>query len=247
MHGVGIATNKILKDKLAVETIGDLLKVNPYLLEKELGKSGLHLLNHALGYGDTFVNPQRNLSKSISNEITLDYAINNLQELEQLLFTLTKNNLLRLKKQDLLVKTVSVYIRYQRTDYNEGFDKLKHLKHQSKQLSLPIFTNELENILATVKDCFNILYQTGKLVTLIGVAFSKLKPNDHFKQLSFSDENLLASEQGLEIHNLIQNINKRFRKNKKIAYSANHLENQEYKYSKHFDDFVQHNKIRKKK
>ncbi|ATZ16335.1 DNA polymerase-4 [Entomoplasma freundtii] len=244
MQGVGLATHKLLVNELKIQTIGDLVRCDEERLLAAIGRNGSVLKKQALGLSSDLINPYLQKPKSISHEITLEIPLTNLEELEDLLFTLTQNNLIRLNRQQMVTQGVGVSLRYHwANEKKEVFDKLKHLKRQSRQLSLTQPTTNLETIFAALKECFEKLYLEGKPVILLGVTFHKLQENNYFHQLSLT-ENDCPSIQA-NVNQLLWDINHRLKSQK--VYYGSHLDIQEGKYLKDYQEVKLNQEIRKEK
>lgn len=220
MQGVGLATTKILKLSKQIQTIGDLINYDEKLLISDLGKIGLYLRTQALGMGDDFVDPYPQEIKSISHEVTLESPLTDWEELEDLLFNLAQNNLMRLLSRQMVAGGVGVSLRYYWNNFNhENFDKLQHLRRQSKQKTLSIPTNNFETLFSTLKECLEELYKFGKPVLLLSVNFYKLQRNNYFVQANFDDAN--SETPSATVNQLLWEINHHF-KSQKVFY-ASHL------------------------
>ncbi|AVP49130.1 DNA polymerase IV [Williamsoniiplasma luminosum] len=216
MYGVGIATEEILKDLFHVVKIGDLTKINPSELEHKLGKHGLILVNHALGYGNDEIDLSRNISKSISNERTLVQPISNLEEIEIVIHSLTKTIVEKMQTERLQAKTMGIILRYHWNNPERStFDKRKHLKHKRKQTTLIEPTINFETIFSNILECLNDLYEVGKRVSLIGVFVANLKPFQNYSQLNLDDlDKEFHPLHHPKVDELIEDINFKLKKNK---------------------------------
>ncbi|PPE05149.1 Y-family DNA polymerase [Williamsoniiplasma lucivorax] len=222
MHGVGVATEEILTNYFQVTKIGDLIHINPLEIEKQLGKYGLVLSNHATGFGADEIDLKRNLSKSISNERTLYQPTSDIEEIEATIRQLTHAITIKLNEENLQAKTMGVILKYRwENDQKVAFDKRIHLKHKRKQTTLSYLTDNYETICTHILECFDNLYQNGKSVALIGVFVSNLHPSYHYKQLDLEDlQNEFIAPHHPEVDQVIQEINFKLKK-KKMFYASN--------------------------
>lgn len=241
MWGVGVALAPILRHKYHLLTIGDLAKCDLDELTPHFSKNFLSLYQNAQGYGDTKVNPYQQLPKSVGNEITLDWPINEWDGIHEVLWLLTKNALSRLKQWHLLTKTVQVSFRYQWKG-EEDFDKQKHHRRHSKQFTMIKPTDSLEPIFVHVQSLFNQLYQLGKPLILISVSLHNLVQNQHFHQASWEEpaQNLDAPE----LNQMVIDLNHKFKK--PIAFLGNVLAKQDIVPHQNYADEVTHSEIRKR-
>ncbi|MDR2861617.1 MAG: DNA polymerase IV [Syntrophobacterales bacterium] len=109
--GVGPKTETVLKD-MGVEIIGDLAKVTPEILSLRFGPShGNFLYRAACGLDErpivTFWEP-----KSISRERTFPRDIGHWQTIATVLAALTKEVVLELRQEKMIVKTITIKVRF---------------------------------------------------------------------------------------------------------------------------------------
>lgn len=110
LWGVGEVTERILKS-LQIETIGQLRQIDPYTLEKHLGKHSIELYNLAWGRDDRPVIPDRE-AKSIGNEETFELDIQSQENIMAELLSLAEQVGWRLRKEGLRGKTVTLKVRF---------------------------------------------------------------------------------------------------------------------------------------
>ena len=156
---------------MQIKTIGDLAKSNKYLLEKKFGKHGALMWEYANGIDNSEVKYLPEKPKCIGNSITLPKNINKIEEIEEIILTLTEQVTYRLRKQNLLGTTVSVQLRTK-----DFIDTL----HQGK-LKEP--TNSTKEILEKAKELLKQMYKKEEQIRLVGVRVDNLVEK-HEKQLS---------------------------------------------------------------
>jgi DNA polymerase-4 len=146
--GVGPKTRRAL-DQKAIKTIGDLLS-RPRMAQRYLGLDG--------GVGH-----QHRHDHSIGNETTLDHPINDLDQMEKVLWELVEEVGARLRREELYARCLTVKIRY---------SNFQTLTRSRTLLSPTCFDKEIfETVSALLRQ--NIL--RGRAVRLLGVSASALQ------------------------------------------------------------------------
>ncbi|CUH96918.1 DNA polymerase IV [Propionispora sp. 2/2-37] len=110
LWGVGEVTERILKS-LQIETIGQLRQIDPYTLEKHLGRYSIELYNLAWGRDDRLVIPDRE-AKSVGNEETFSRDIQSQESILAALLSLAERVGWRLRKEGLCGKTITLKVRF---------------------------------------------------------------------------------------------------------------------------------------
>ncbi|AZR73048.1 hypothetical protein BBF96_06330 [Anoxybacter fermentans] len=110
LWGVGEKTAEYLLSR-GIKTIGMLAKLKPEILESSLGKLGLDLYKLAHGIDNRKVETHSKV-KSIGNEITFKEDTSDLDFLETTLLELAEQVGRRLRKSNLLGRTVHIKLRY---------------------------------------------------------------------------------------------------------------------------------------
>ena len=110
LWGVGEATRKTLAH-LGVETIGDLACVSRELLDRKLGKHGLHLYLLAKGVDEREVETERQV-KSIGHEETYREDILDMAMARRVLLSLATRVAKRLRGHGFVGKTVTLKVKY---------------------------------------------------------------------------------------------------------------------------------------
>lgn len=174
MWGIGIkSVDKF--HRWGIHTIGDLAAIPKEVLERRLGKGGLHLYQLAHGIDRRDVVTGSGV-KSVSNEVTFNTDTNDEETMVKTLFRLSEKVGYRLRKQNLKGKTIHLKLRY------AGFETL------TRNRTIEHMTANTECIYQTVRELFDRNYQAGRKVRLLGVGVSGFKQNDS-GQLSIFDLN----------------------------------------------------------
>src|SRR5216684_914134 len=111
LWGVGKVSGKAFQ-KLGITTIGQLRQLSMAILEGHFGKSGRHFWQLANGIDDRRVIPDRE-AKSISHETTFAEDIGRLDVLREWLMEQTEQVARRLRRHQLVGRTVQLKIRFQ--------------------------------------------------------------------------------------------------------------------------------------
>ena len=174
LWGVGRATRKTLA-LLGVQTIGDLRRLSPELLERRLGRHGLHLHLLANGIDDREVNPKREV-KSIGGEETYQEDIRDLAVAKREILWLATKVARRLRWHGAAGRTVTLKVKY------DDFVQI------TRSVTLGKATDDGREI---YQSCCSLLGRTevGKrLVRLLGVSVSRLDFSEEGQQLFLFDE-----------------------------------------------------------
>jgi len=110
LWGVGEVTEKKLK-LLQVDSVGKLRQIDPYTLERTLGKAAIELYNLAWGRDERPVIPDRE-AKSIGNEDTFETDIEQPDEIRTKLLDLAERVGWRVRKEGLAGKTITLKVRF---------------------------------------------------------------------------------------------------------------------------------------
>ncbi|HQW11897.1 MAG TPA: DNA polymerase IV [Saprospiraceae bacterium] len=159
MPGIGKETYKKLSF-MGVRTIKLLSEIPVVLLEREFGKWGYTLWQHANAVDPSPVQPYTE-QKSISSETTLSEDTMDLGLIRAMLSAMTDKLAFELRNSGRITSCITVKIRY--ADFNT-FTKQKHIAYTASDRTLQ----------ATVHDLFGRLYERRQLIRLIGVRFSGL-------------------------------------------------------------------------
>jgi len=110
LWGVGRVTGRVL-DRLGVRTIRDVRQLRPETLRKHFGEHGQHLWDLSRGIDDRKVVPDRE-AKSVSHETTFAEDIDDLETLRAWVLELTEQVARRLRRHELLGRTVQLKVRF---------------------------------------------------------------------------------------------------------------------------------------
>lgn len=196
MYGVGAKTAEKLRT-LDIETIGDLAKADPYILNQLLGINGERLKNRANGIDPRKVDPDSvHDFKSIGNSQTLPTDTTDVEKMKQLLVGLTARVEERLQRRSLKGQTVQLMLRYHdRTTIT-----------RSKKLSS--YIDRKEEIFPVINELFD-QHWNQEPVRLLGVTVQDLLEKEYVvKQLS-----LFSYEQDVKetkIHDTVKQLEEKF-------------------------------------
>lgn len=127
MIGIGPSTFKALR-KLGVNTLGDLAKMNPDILMRRLGKSGISVWRAVNGLDDGVVREydyQREI-KSLGNSTTLPHDLRSDEQVWQVMLSLSEDVCRRLREQRLAASGISVSVKTNDLSYKEYQSQLDY-------------------------------------------------------------------------------------------------------------------------
>ncbi|MCQ9205806.1 MAG: DNA polymerase IV [Omnitrophica bacterium] len=183
----------LLLNEIGIRTIGDLAKANPLHLEGQFGKHAKAWWESANGFDERQVETDDRI-KSVSNETTFDKDTKNKQKIEATLIGLSERVSLRLRRQCLKGKTITLKIRL------EGFNTY------TRAITLGKATNFCDMIYKVIKKLFYNFDLKNKGVRLVGVKVSNLIASD-IRDSIFYDE---KDEKKENIHKAIDKIKQEF-------------------------------------
>lgn len=156
---VGEVTFNLLS-RLGIRNIEKLSEMPPEVLQSMIGKRGLELWKKANGIDDTPVEPYRE-RKSLSTEHTYLQDTIDIKEVEALILGMVEKLGYQARREEWLVSTVSVKLRY------ANFDT----ENQQKKITY----TSCDHILAkTALELFHKLYSRRMRIRLVGVTFTGL-------------------------------------------------------------------------
>ena len=158
---------------MQIRTIGDLAKANKELLHKKFGKHGLQMWEYANGIDNSEVHYEK--EKRIGNSITLPENITEIEKLEEIVLALAEQVTYRLRKYDMLAKTVSVQLR------------TKDFIDTSHQKKLPEATASTKEISKKAKEILQEMFHKPMSIRLVGVRVDNLVEKEQM-QLSLFDK-----------------------------------------------------------
>jgi DNA polymerase-4 len=195
LWGVGEVTHKAL-NRLGIATIGDLGKVSPERLRRELGKHGeqLHLLSQGIDNRD--VEPHRPV-KSMGREETFPVDLTNRDALHRELLSLATKVARRVRRHGLTGRTLTLKVKY------SDFTLI------TRSLTLPKATNDAGNIFSACRKLLEGTEAGKRPVRLLGIYLSRLSARDPTGQMS-----LLEDEKGdrrrEQLHDALDRLADRF-------------------------------------
>ena len=172
-------------------TIGDVARLPPALLAKQLGRHGEHFRRLALGIDNRPVEAGH-LRKSISEERTFGVDTADNAVLRRRLLHIADELARRMRGLDLRGRTLHFKIRL------EGFETF------TRSRTLPVAVNERTTLLEFAEQELNSFDRRGKKVRLLGIGVSTLVPASEPEQLS------LWSSTAQEADELLDTLKSRF-------------------------------------
>lgn len=157
--------------RMGIKTIGDLAKRDRLELIKIFGKHGNLMWEYANGIDNSEVNYKYEKPKGIGNSVTLPMDVCNIEKLEKILLELAEQVSYRLRKCDMVAKSVNVQLR------TKDFEDMSH------QGKLDVPTSSTKQIYAKAKILLEQLYKKGTFIRLVGLRVDNLEDKEQ-RQLS---------------------------------------------------------------
>ncbi|WZL74675.1 DNA polymerase IV [Clostridiaceae bacterium 35-E11] len=173
--GVGPKTEREL-NKLGLYRIKDVLKYDKMILIEKFGKKGLEIFNYAKGKDDRLVE-NKHKRKTIGEENTFPKDTCDMNVLKKTILDHCHILVHRLKKSKLLIKTVTVKIKY------EDFSII------TRSITLPQYTQELQQIYGAAESILLHKVNTENKIRLLGVQVSNILYPDEPMQLEMKIDN----------------------------------------------------------
>ena len=206
LFGVGKSTSSKLRT-IGINTIRDLAEFDLNILKRIFKNHAKDLIFMARGIDTSPVHSDLYIPKGISNEITFEEDINDVNKLDEKLFFLSNYISERLRKEKKYAYVVSVILK-------DNFFKRKN--HQ-KKLKNPInTTNEIYRI---SKELLREMYK-GEYIRLIGIRLDDLTVNSNYQTSLF--ENSEDNKKDEKFDMVVDQINKKY--NKKIITRASYID-----------------------
>jgi DNA polymerase IV (DinB-like DNA polymerase) len=143
ISGIGIKTQKILKEEMNIKTIGELANTDVQILIEKFGKKiGTWMWQVANGRNNEPVLPREKHS-SLSNETTLEFITNDKEIIKKYLFELIDELFDRIKKNKYQFRTVG--IKLMKTDFSIETREKSYNSYQSDRKSIESIVEELLN------------------------------------------------------------------------------------------------------
>lgn len=166
---VGRKTEAKLKP-LGIETIGDLARFDPAVLNEMFGVMGVQMHLMARGIDNSEVE-QRTGVKSISHETTFEEDTNDTNTVLAAVNALSDDVAEETAEQRLFFKTVTVKVRF------ENFET-----HTASK-TLPFMTNRPQDLKKTARELLQAYLEQGRKIRLIGVRVSSFVAGEKQKTL----------------------------------------------------------------
>ena len=185
--------------KLEINTIGDLAKADPALIELHLKSHGRMLWNFANGIDDSQVQSKPLEAKGIGNSTTLSEDAATYEEVQKVFKSLAQSVGGRLKKAGQKAMMVSMEVKY------HNFQTMSH----QRQLSKP--TDKEEEIYDAACQLF-LESWNGEPVRLLGIRTAKLVDASEPEQLSLFDIKIpeKPDEKHQKLNKAMEEIRKKF-------------------------------------
>ena len=198
MYGIGKKTYPNLK-LLGINTIGDLVAYkNEKKLKLVLGNRMEEFVQKAKGFDSRTVSPHRNVEyKSIGTSSTYSTDIYDYQEALTKLVNLTRKVVDRLIKDESVIKTINIQVRY------SDFSQINRSK------TLEYYTANFFEIYQVVERLFDD--NQGDLpIRLLGVSISNFIPSsDNIRQINIFNVSKEATKEE-KVINILNNINETY-------------------------------------
>jgi len=192
LWGVGKKTQQALEG-MGIKTIGDIARIDPQELHERLGVHGLHLYDLARGVDEREVIDDDDI-KSVSHEHTFEHDIDDRNEIDRTLMGLSEKVSRRLRKYELKGKTLTVKIR------------LKGFKTYTRAATFSTRTNFADTIYKQSKRIFDVFYQKGMKIRLLGVRLANFD-SPYIREDLFEDKKDIRNE---KVHKAVDYIKDRF-------------------------------------
>ena len=167
---------------MQIRTIGDLARTSKELLHKKFGKHGILMWEYANGIDNSEVHFEKEKPKGIGNSITLPENITEIEKLEEIILALAEQVSFRLRKYDMLAKTVNVQLR------------TKDFEDTSHQKKLPEATASTKEISKTAKELLNEMFHKPMAIRLVGLRVDNLMEKEQMQLSLFSNKEIEKQE-----------------------------------------------------
>lgn len=167
---------------MQIRTIGDLARTSKELLHKKFGKHGILMWEYANGIDNSEVHFEKEKPKGIGNSITLPENITEIEKLEEIILALAEQVSFRLRKYDMLAKTVNVQLR------------TKDFEDTSHQKKLPEATASTKEISKTAKELLNEMFHKPMAIRLVGLRVDNLVEKEQMQLSLFSNKEIERQE-----------------------------------------------------
>jgi len=160
LPGVGPKSGAVLKER-GIKTMGDLATCDEEWLARNFGRRGPELKERAVGVDRSLVSTHRE-TKSISAETTMAEDVEDEAVLLERMEGLAKRVARQVKGTGLLARTVSIKLR------------LADFRTFTRQITLPVPTNDAEEIYAVSLRLLRRELEPGRKFRLVGIGVANL-------------------------------------------------------------------------
>lgn len=195
LFGVGRKTSEKLRN-IGIKTIGDLANKDVISLKRLFKNQAQYLIQIANGIDDSKVDNERWVPKGISNEITLERDITDIEELNKKLSTLSETVSLRIRKEKKYASVICVILK------DSTFRRYSH----QKKLKNPV--SSYNDIYKYSKEVLREFYNKEP-IRLIGIRLDDLKEEKIYQTSLFDKE----PETDEKIDKVMDEINYKYGKN----------------------------------
>ena len=154
---------------------------------------------YANGIDNSEVHFEKEKPKGVGNSITLPENITELEKLEEIVLALSEQVSFRLRKYDLLAKTVNVQLR------------TKDFEDTSHQKKLPEPTSSTKEISKIAKELLNEMFHKPMAIRLVGVRVDNLIEKENMQISLFENKN---NEKQEKLDKVIDNLKNKYGYNK---------------------------------
>ena len=195
---------------MQIKTIGDLANSNKAMIIKKFGKHGIQMWEYANGIDNSEVCYKPEKPKGVGNSITLPENVNQIEKLEEILLALTEQVTYRLRKYNLLAKTVNVQLR------------TKDFQDTSHQGKLVMPTSSTKEIYDKAKQLLNQMYHKNMYIRLIGVRVDNLIEKEEMQLSLFQND---TNEKQEKIDKVLDELKNKYGYSKIIRAGEMNVEN----------------------
>lgn len=177
-------------ESIGIHTIGDLARSEKSTIEKLLGKHGAMLYDYSHGISNDIKSKYDSVEKSLSTSETFKEDIVEKNKLIQILYKQVDNLSKSLRKDKLYTYTIGISFK------NSDF------KTYSKQLTLDVPTNSIEEISKHIINIFNASWKNDPIRNM-GIRFSNLTDKKSRQLSIFNEDKEIKIEKLQETMDLI--------------------------------------------
>ncbi|MBN2300562.1 MAG: hypothetical protein JXC31_05190 [Acholeplasmataceae bacterium] len=199
MYGIGKKTYPKL-ELIGIKTIGDFTKLEnkEKILSVMSENAYISYVDHIMGRSSDHIDPKRYaIPKSISNETTLNYNMDEADAILKIIVELFESTHERLVKEELVAKTVGIKLR------DSEFITI------NRSLTFNQYTDDYQTFYDAIDSLFEENYQ-GQAIRLVGIFLNQvmLKKDLKIDYNLFTYQELTKRE--MSIYKTLENINKKY-------------------------------------